>query len=86
MPGGGNLGRNTFRGPGFAQWNFSLSKSVKLRENMQFQIRSDFVNIWNHRNFPNPVTAMSSTTFGQNTAPLVGDGVRSILFNARLKF
>jgi hypothetical protein len=86
MPGGGNLGRNTFRGPGFSQWNFSLSKSVKLRENLQFQIRSDFVNIWNHRNFPNPITTMSSTTFGQNTAPLVGDGVRAILFNARVKF
>jgi outer membrane receptor protein involved in Fe transport len=86
MPGGGNLGRNTFRGPGFAEWSFSLSKSVKLRENMQFQIRSDFVNIWNHRNFPNPVTSMSSTSFGQNTAPLVGDAVRTILLNARLKF
>jgi hypothetical protein len=86
MPGGGNLGRNTFRGPGFQQWNFSLTKSVKLRENMTFQIRSDFVNIWNHRNFPNPVTAMSSTSFGQNTGNLIGDGVRAILFNARLKF
>ena len=34
MPGGGNLGRNTFRGPGFEQWNFSLSKAVKLRERL----------------------------------------------------
>jgi hypothetical protein len=86
MPGGGNLGRNTFRGPGFQQWNTSLAKSVQLRENTQFQIRADFMNLWNHRNFPNPVAVMASSSFGQNTAPLVGEGVRLILFNAKLKF
>jgi hypothetical protein len=86
MPGGGNLGRNTFRGPGFQQWNASLSKVVRLRENAQFQIRADFMNLWNHRNFPNPVSMMSSSSFGQNTASLVGEGVRLILFNAKLKF
>ncbi len=86
MPGGGNLGRNTFRGPGFEQWNFSLSKAVKLREDSQLQIRADFMNLWNHRNFPNPVAIMTSSSFGQNTAPLVGEGVRLILFNAKLRF
>lgn len=86
MPGGGNLGRNTFRGPGFQQWNFSLSKSVRLRESAQLEIRSDFSNLFNHRNFPNPVALMASPSFGQNTAPLVGDGVRTILLNAKLKF
>jgi hypothetical protein len=86
MPGGGNLGRNTFRGPSFQQWNFSLLKSVKLRENMQFQIRSDFINLWNHRNFPNPVATMSNPSFGQNTGTLIGEGVRTILLNAKLKF
>jgi hypothetical protein len=86
MPGGGNLGRNTFRGPDFQQWNFSLSKSVKLRENTQLEVRSDFSNIWNHRNFPNPVTSMSSSAFGQNTGNLIGDGVRAISVTARLRF
>ena len=86
MPGGGNLGRNTFRGPGFQQWNFSLSKAVKVRESMQLQLRADFGNLWNHRNFPNPVAVMSSASFGQNTGNLIGDGVRTILFNAKLKF
>jgi hypothetical protein len=85
MPGGGNLGRNTFRGPGFQNWNFSLLKSIAIRESMQFQIRSDFTNLWNHRNFPNPVAVMSSTSFGQNTAALLSDA-RLILFSAKLKF
>jgi outer membrane receptor protein involved in Fe transport len=86
MPGGGNLGRNTFRGPGFSEWNLSLRKRVKVTETAQLEIRSDFSNLWNHRNFANPVASMSSTTFGQNTASLVGDGVRAILLNAKLRF
>jgi outer membrane receptor protein involved in Fe transport len=86
MPGGGNLGRNTFRGPSFQQWNFSLLKSIKLREDMKFQVRGDFGNLWNHRNFPNPVATMSSTTFGQNTANLIGDGVRTVLVSGKLIF
>src|SRR5437879_1304135 len=82
MPGGGNLGRNTFRGPGFQNWNFSLLKRVKMRESIQLEIRSDFTNLWNHRNFPNPVAVMSSTSFGQNTATMLTDS-RQILFSAK---
>jgi hypothetical protein len=85
MPGGGNLGRNTFRGPSFQNWNFSLMKKVALRENLQLQIRSDFANLWNHNNFQNPVAVMSSTTFGQNTATLLTD-TRQILLSAKMKF
>src|SRR5262249_24900618 len=86
MPGGGNLGRNTFRGPGFQQWNASLSKSVRLREKTQFQIRADFMNLWNHRNFPSRVSVMTSSSFGKNRAPFVGEGGRLIFFNAKLNF
>jgi hypothetical protein len=85
MPGGGNLGRNTFRGPGFQSWNFSMLRNFKITEGVQLQFRSDFANLWNHRNFPNPVASMSSTTFGQNTDPLMTDA-RQIMFNAKLKF
>ncbi len=85
MPGGGNLGRNTFRGPGFNQWNVSLLKRIKVTERMQVQLRTDFVNAWNHNNFQNPVATMASPTFGQNTADLLTDA-RQILFSARVKF
>jgi hypothetical protein len=86
MPGGGNLGRNTFRGPNFQQWNFGILKTITLREDLKFQLRSDFGNLWNHRNFPNPVATMSSATFGQNTGTLIGDGVRTILVSGKLIF
>jgi hypothetical protein len=85
MPGGGNLGRNTFRGPSFQNWNLSLMKKVVIHENLQLQIRSDFANLWNHNNFQNPVPVMSSPTFGQNTATLITDA-RLILLNAKLTF
>ncbi len=85
MPGGGNLGRNTFRGPSLQNWNFALMKKISLRESGQLQIRGDFVNLWNHRNFQNPVAMMSSPAFGQNTATLLTDS-RQILLSAKVKF
>jgi hypothetical protein len=85
MPGGGNLGRNTFRGPSFQNWNFSMMKKVAIVENMQLQVRADFANVWNHTNFQNPVAVMSSPTFGQNTATPITDS-RQILLSAKLRF
>jgi hypothetical protein len=85
MPGGGNLGRNTFRGPAFENWNFSLMKKVAFREHWQLQIRGDFVNVWNHKNFQNPVAVMSSPSFGQNTATPVTE-TRQILVGVKVKF
>jgi Carboxypeptidase regulatory-like domain len=85
MAGGGKLGRNTFRGPSFQQWNASLMKRIALKENLQIQLRSDFINIWNHNNFANPEARMSSPTFGRNTAKLISDA-REMLFSAKVKF
>ncbi len=85
MAGGGNLGRNTFRGPSFQQWNASLMKRIAIKENLQIQLRSDFINIWNHNNFANPEARMSSPTFGRNTAKLISDA-REMLFSAKVKF
>jgi outer membrane receptor protein involved in Fe transport len=85
MAGGGNLGRNTFRGPSFQQWNASLMKRIAIKENLQIQLRSDFINLWDHNNFPNPEARMSSPNFGRNTAKLISDS-REILFSAKIKF
>jgi len=85
MAGGGNLGRNTFRGPSFQNWNVSLMKRITIKEDWQLQLRSDFTNLWNHNNFQNPEARMSSPSFGANTATLLTDA-RLILFSAKLKF
>jgi hypothetical protein len=85
MAGGGNLGRNTFRGPSFQNWNLNLSKQIALKEGVQMQIRSDFTNLFNHNNFANPESRMSNPAFGANTATPVTDS-RQIVLGAKLSF
>jgi hypothetical protein len=83
MPRGGNLGRNTFRGPGFSNWNLTVSKSTPITERISAELRADFFNLWNHRNFGNPVATMNSAGFGTNTSD---PGGRSMLAAIKLRF
>jgi hypothetical protein len=46
----GNAGRNTVQGPGFQNWDFSIFKMFPVREQMRFEFRTEFFNIWNHLN------------------------------------
>jgi hypothetical protein len=50
----GNLGRNTYRGPGQQNWDFSLIKNFHITERVNARFATDFFNIWNHANFANP--------------------------------
>jgi hypothetical protein len=83
LPGGGNLGRNTFRGPGHVQTNFSVFKDVAITERWRVRLKSDFINAFNQRNFGNPQAAMNAPNFGQNTTD---PGGRSILLSAHVRF
>ncbi len=46
----GNAGRNIVRGPGMQDWDFSLFKIFPVHEQMHFEFRSEFFNIFNHVN------------------------------------
>jgi outer membrane receptor protein involved in Fe transport len=83
MPNGGNLGRNTFRGPAYALTNFSLFKDIRITERWRARLKGDFINAFNHRNFGNPVATMVSPNFGQNTTD---PGGRTMLVSARIIF
>ena len=50
----GNLGRNTFIGPGLATWDFSLLKDTAITERLRIQFRAEFFNILNRANFNTP--------------------------------
>src|SRR5215467_3651143 len=50
----GNLGRNTFTGPGLATWDFSVFKSTALRERLNLQFRAEIFNLLNRANFNTP--------------------------------
>jgi len=45
------LGRNGFRSPGFGVMNLSLGKKVNITESAYFQLKADFYNVLNHKNF-----------------------------------
>src|SRR4029077_13645251 len=50
----GNVGRNTYIGPGLATWDFSVLKDTKLRERLNLQFRAEIFNLLNHTNFNTP--------------------------------
>ncbi|MGA2118892.1 MAG: TonB-dependent receptor [Bryobacteraceae bacterium] len=60
----GDVGRNSFWAPNFDQWDFSVDKSFRIRENARVQFRSEFFNVLNHTNFGIPNTQTTSAAFG----------------------
>jgi hypothetical protein len=85
MPSGGTLGRNTFRGPGYVNFNMSIMKRFVLPGERQLQIRGDFINVFNHDNFPNPMNNMNDVNFGKQVWMPLTDA-RQVLLGAKLAF
>ena len=79
----GNLGRNTFRGPGLDTQNATFYKKILITERVYLEFRGEFFNLFNHRNFGNPVVNMSNVSFGQN---LSEPGGRQVLLSGRVRF
>ena len=50
----GNLGRDTFTGPGQAIWDFSVLKDTALREGLGLQFRAEIFNLLDRANFCTP--------------------------------
>jgi hypothetical protein len=50
----GNVGRDTYIGPGLTTWDFSVLKDSKLRERLNLQFRAEIFNLLNHTNFNTP--------------------------------
>lgn len=61
----GDTRRNSLKGPEYKNVDFSLMKNFPIYESLHLQFRSDFFNLFNHTNFGNPVTNLSSGAFGQ---------------------
>jgi len=62
----GNLGRNTYIGPGLANVNMQFSKALTF-ERYSFEFRADLFNVFNRVNLTQPVSDLSSSQFGQST-------------------
>ncbi|MGC2465961.1 MAG: carboxypeptidase regulatory-like domain-containing protein [Candidatus Acidiferrum sp.] len=50
----GNVGRDTYIGPGLATWDFSVLKNTRIRERLSLQFRAEFFNILDRANFNTP--------------------------------
>jgi Carboxypeptidase regulatory-like domain/TonB dependent receptor len=92
----GNVGRNTFRGPGYANVDFSSGKYFNipwfLHEGARLQIRGDFFNLFNRTNL-NPATMSTDLALvgGVSTDPnftkaLGAFNPRTIQVAARIEF
>lgn len=57
----GNVGRNSLRGPGFSQLDFTLAKRVPFTETQGLEFRADFYNILNKTNFSAPPATLPNT-------------------------
>ena len=63
----GDSGRNSVRGPGRNNFDFSIFKTFKMGESKSFEFRSEFFNAFNHTNFMNPNHFGGNSLFGQVT-------------------
>jgi Carboxypeptidase regulatory-like domain len=60
----GTANRRFFHGPGFNNTDFGLLKRTTIRENLAFDLRLEFFNIFNHTQFKNPGGNISDSSFG----------------------
>jgi TonB dependent receptor len=68
----GNLGRNTYRGPGLFQVDLALQRRFPLGGARNLEFRAEAFNSFNNPNLANPNTNISSgvASFGRITGPL----------------
>jgi hypothetical protein len=74
----GNLGRNTFQGPGYWNTDESVFKNIKATERYNLQFRFEVFNVLNHANFKLPSSAtganfanrITSGNFGQSAGEI----------------
>lgn len=63
----GNEGRNVVQGPGYADWDFALLRTLQLGEFRSLQIRAEIFNLLNHPNFDLPNNEIGTPNFGAIT-------------------
>ena len=68
----GNVGRNTYIGPGLATWDFSVLKNTRIRESLNLQFRAEIFNLLNRANFNTPNLIVFTPPTATNTSGLSG--------------
>jgi len=84
----GDLGRNTFEGPGLANVNLNAIKAVHIpwftgKEGATLEIRGEIFNLLNRVNLNQPTTDLASGLFGRSTSQKLP---RAVQFGLRIAF
>jgi hypothetical protein len=68
----GNVGRDTYIGPGLATWDFSVLKNTRIHESLNLQFRAEIFNLLNRANFNTPNLIVFTPPTATNTTGLSG--------------
>jgi len=79
----GTLGRNAFRGPGFADVSLSLSKKFVVTPRSSAEFRLDAFNALNRVNLGDPTMDLNSINFGKSTSQLAP---RALQVGVRIRY
>ena len=87
----GNLGRNTFVGPGYVNLDASLFKNFRLSDRFRLQFRAEAFNILNHTNFQLAAEDVGPSGNNRTNSPEFGKAggtfsPRNLQFGLKLSF
>jgi len=88
----GNSGVGIVRGPGQANFDFSITKDTQIREGQRLQFRTEFFNLFNHPQFAIPTGAAginNQTLYSSNTnlfGVITGTSVNPRLIQFALRY
>jgi hypothetical protein len=66
----GNTAPDSFRGPGYVDFDMNLSRNFSIKEKMSLKLGVQAYNVFNHPNFSNPSGTLSSGSLGLITTTI----------------
>ena len=83
----GNAPNGSIDGPGYFVLDFGLFKDFRIGQSAKLRVQAQASNVTNHPNYANPVTDLTSPTYGRITALAPGTlGSRVVVLGARVVF
>jgi hypothetical protein len=64
----GDFPVNSLSGPSYFNWDFSVTKRIRITESVRFELKGTAINILNHPNFIYGTLNFDSTSFGRVTS------------------
>jgi hypothetical protein len=82
----GNMGAGNILGPGQNDWDMSLAKLIKIRENQSLEFRAEFYNTFNHPQFANVLDTDANDRGGSGLGTITVTSVNPRVLQFGLKF